>query len=64
MKTIPRDDMLAKVADRTAQEGYEKFKHDTRELAREQWERWKAKERRDVKTSTAEKPLQAAEAPT
>ena len=61
MTTIPRDDMLAKIGDRTEQEYFEKFKRETLELARQQRE---AKERRDVKTSTADKPLQTAEAPT
>ena len=61
MKTIPMNDQMTQITERAAQRDFEKFKRETLELARRQRE---AKERRDVQTSTAEKPLQAVEAPT
>ena len=64
MKTIPRDDMLAKVADRTAQEDYEKFKRDTCELAREQHQLWEARKRRTEESVSTENLYQATESPT
>ena len=61
MKTIPKEDMLGQIIERADQKYHEQFVRETHEYLRRQRE---AKERRDVRTSTADKPLQAAEAPT
>jgi len=57
MKAIPKEDMLSQVANRTAQEYYEKFKRETAELDRKRRE---AQRQRGVEVS-AEMPRQAAD---
>ena len=61
MNTKPKEDLLSRTAECVDQKYHEQFVQETHEYLRRQRE---TKERRDVKTSTADKPLQTAETPT
>ena len=61
MRSIPIDEQMTQVAERTSLSDREKFRQQQSALCRQEQAQ---KRQHNAETSTADKPLQAAEAPT